>query len=434
MTNFKKKSGSPRCYETDIPAYLQNELSREQKLAFENHIAICASCAAETEQYRRLIGLLLQPLPAIPKRDLAPDILLKVQADGRSDFGGRTRAIASSPAFLRAAALFLCLVTAGVLFSVLHPRARSVAGPKYDQRVDAAIEWLCSAQEPDGHWDSSKWGAQKYFTPGITALAILAVLKQDPNAMGEQFAETIRRGLDYLLSLQNGEGRIGPLNSGTPYNQGIATLAMLEACDRQKNTGCKPAVERSLKYIQKTQLAAGGWGYPRVPDDSGNTSITVWQLLALLKAEAMGRTDVRPSIEKGMTWLDRVVDPDGTIGYNRPLNFPYGHETLTAAGALCFLTDKGRSVPTPHLVQVMKTLRNAARQKADVDYYRLYFITRALQAAGGEDPELITGLREALVACQTQNGVLAGSFEASDRWGSAGGRVYATAMAVLALK
>jgi hypothetical protein len=428
MTKFDPSPGGVCQREVDIPAYLQDELMPDQRLAFEEHMAICSSCAEETEQYRKLIGHLLQSQPAIPKRDLTCVILSRVQAGVRFNFRKRIWAMGSSPVFLRAAALLLCLVAAGVLFCVLRTRADL----KYEGRVvAAAIEWLGSTQELDGHWDAAKWGAQKNYTPGITALAILAFLKEDANALEGRRAEVIRRGLDYLLSLQNADGRIGPLNSGTPYNQGIATLALLEACSRQKNGRWEQSADRSLKYVQATQLASGGWGYPRTPGDSGNTSVTVWQLQALFKAEAMGRKDVRPSIEKGMRWLDNMVGPDGTIGYSRPQDFPYGNETLTAAGALCFLTDKSSS--SPRLVHVMQALRSAAQQKTDVDYYRLYFITHALQAAGGKDPELIAGLREALVACQTQSGVHAGSFEANDRWGSAGGRVYATAMAVLAL-
>ena len=138
-------------------------------------------------------------------------------------------------------------------------------------------------------------------------------------------------------------------------------------------------------------------------------------------------------IEKGMAWLGKVVDADGYVGYSRPGDFPYGSETLTAAGALCFLTDKGRSASSSRLAQVVRALKNTARRKTDVDYYRLYFVTHALRAAGNDDPELIAGLCSALVACQEQTGVHAGSFEAKDRWSSAGGRVYATAMAVLAL-
>ena len=290
MTDSEHVSGKRCPREVDIVAFLQDELTRGQKQTFEKHLATCSSCAKEIEQYRKLIGRLLTPLPAMPTRDLTPDILTRIPSTRRF------RVTIRSPVFLRAAALFLCFVAAAALVCVLRPHPKAVAaGATYDRRIDAALEWLSSAQETDGRWDAAKWGAQKNYTPGITALAILAFLKRDARALEGPRAASIRGALNYLMSLQTADGRIGPVNSGTPYNQGLATLALLEACSRRTDPAWEQAASRSLKYIETTQLSSGGWGYPRTPGDSGNTSITVWQLQTLLKAESMGRSDVRPS-------------------------------------------------------------------------------------------------------------------------------------------
>ena len=425
MKSAEQSSDWPCPFEAEIPAYLQDELSAGERLAYEAHAATCTSCADNIIKYRQLVRLLREPLTEEPVRDLAPDILARIQPVNRD------RSFFLQPAFLRVAAVFVCIVVAGTLVRVLRPQPLSQAS--HDPRIDAALHWLHSTQQPEGCWDAARWGAQKNYAPGITGLAILAFLKHDAGALNGPHAEAIRRGLDYLVRQQNAEGRIGILCSGTPYNEGMGTLALLEACTRQKNAQWEQTAERGLKYIRNAQLASGGWGYPRTPGDSGNTSVTVWQLQALFKAEAMGRSDVRATVAKGMAWLDKVVDPDGTVGYSRPRDFPNGHETLTAAGALCFLTDKGRSGYSSRLVQTMQALRDAARQTADVDYYRLYFMTQALMSADHSDEELVTKLRETVLSCQAQTGADAGSFEAMDRWSKAGGRVYATAMAVLAL-
>ena len=118
--------------EVDIVAFLQDELTRGPKQTFEKHLATCSSCAQEIEQYRKLIGRLLTPLSAMPTRDLTPDILTRIP----STF--RFRVIVRSPAFLRAAALFLCFVAAAALVCVLRPHPKTVAaGAKYDQRIDS---------------------------------------------------------------------------------------------------------------------------------------------------------------------------------------------------------------------------------------------------------------------------------------------------------
>ena len=405
--------------ELDIPSFLQDEMSDAEREAFVAHLAGCPICAAETARYRDLINGLHRPLPAEDSRDLAPLILARLSANHRVHF----------PILLRAAALFLCLVTAGALIVVLRPRAET----RYDRRADSAVAWLCSAQDADGHWDAKRWGAQKNYTPGITGLAVLALLKQDANALNGPRANVLRSALDYLIRQQNADGRIGAVHSGTPYNQGIATLALLEAHSRQPDARWGKAVEKSLAYIRSTQQPSGGWGYPRAPVDANNTSITVWQLQALLRASAMGYREVQPSLEKGLAWLNSVVDTKGRIGYSRPSDFPYGHETLTAAGAFCFLSDKSSAPPSPHLPRILQALRDAASHQSGVDYYRLYFMTQALAAAGGADTDLAMKLRNALILCQSHTGDQPGSFETTDRWSSAGGRVYATAMAVLAL-
>ncbi len=404
---------------SDLPAFLQGELSQDARASLEQHLKNCPACRAAAESHRRTIEMLGRPLPPVESQDLAPAILERVQAGNRS----------LRPVFLRAAALVLGLVGVGALVGLVVPRL----GTRADPRVTAAAVWLRTTQEPDGHWDTFKWGAQKNYAPGIAALAVLALLKQDENALDGPNGDAIRRGLDYLLGQQNPEGRIGALNSGTPYNQGLATLAFLEACARANDTRWKQAATLALTYIRTNQQPSGGWGYPREATDSCNTSITVWQLQALIKADSMGQYGMQPSIEKGLAWLDSAVDEKGRVGYAHANDFPYGYETLTAAGAVCFLNNKYRRTSSARLPRILEALRDAARQTSDVDYYRLYFMTQALSASGGSDTELAAKLRDSLRLCQAGTGEHVGSFETQDRWSSAGGRVYATAMAVLAL-
>ncbi len=70
-----------------------------------------------------------------------------------------------------------------------------------------------------------------------------------------------------------------------------------------------------------------------------------------------------------------------------------------------------------------------------VDYCYWFFGTEALRRVGGE-PQRAWGeaLVGALVDSQRADGAAAGSWDPVDPWGANGGRVYATAMAVLALQ
>ena len=53
-------------YSLQLSAYHDGELPRQQREALEQHVAECAACAAELEQYRRLSALLAAaPLPRL---------------------------------------------------------------------------------------------------------------------------------------------------------------------------------------------------------------------------------------------------------------------------------------------------------------------------------------------------------------------------------
>ena len=102
-------------YASDLPAFLQGELSQEARASLEQHLKDCPACRAAAESHRRTIETLRRPLPPVESRDLAPAILERVQAGNR----GRR------PVFLRAAALVIGLVGAGALIGLIVDVAES---------------------------------------------------------------------------------------------------------------------------------------------------------------------------------------------------------------------------------------------------------------------------------------------------------------------
>ncbi len=442
--NKLSQPASPACrYEEGIPAYLQGELTPKERRDFEQHLPSCSSCPARMQEYRRLIQVLQSPLPPVPERDLAPDVLARIPAAAWGRSQNRWSTTAALALGIAAAILFAVLV--GAIFQIeksRHDRQVNISPAEElpqpagssDYLIAGALDWLRATQEPDGYWEAAKHGAQKNYTPGITALAALAFLNCAPDAFHSQYAENLNRSLNYLLSLQDAQGQIGPLCSGTPYNQGMATLALLEAYSRQKNDDWKPVLDRAVRYIQSTQRPAGGWGYPRESGHSMNTSITAWQLLALLKAETLG-WPVQANVDKGLAWLKSMVDQDGRIGYSRVNEYPYGYATLTAAGALCLLSASHPTEASPQMDRILQTLFQAVEQKKNIDYYQSYFMVRALRATGDTAAEdLIDRIQKPLTVCQARSGAYAGSYEPNDQWSKAGGRIYATAMAALSLQ
>jgi hypothetical protein len=302
-----------------------------------------------------------------------------------------------------------------------------------DVAIERALAWLAGSQEPDGHWEAQKWGAQSAYTVGVTALSLLAFFAPADGA--EAHRAEIERGLAYLVGAQDASGRFGPACTGSLYNHALATLALLEADAQYGRAEWKPARRRALAFIGANQRASGGWAYERAPDRAANTSLTVWQLLALTRASGQGYADAQPWIEHGLVWLRAAVDGSGRAGYRQPGDFRNGYETMTAAAACC-LSRTGARAGDGELARRMIALLRAELEAGpgDSDYYRTYFTAQALRA---DDPETaesaLASVVEDLLQRQSNAADRAGSWDPSDRWGMAGGRVYATALAVMTL-
>ena len=52
--------------------------------------------------------------------------------------------------------------------------AAATAVPRLSWADAGSPAYLAAAQEPSGGWDAARWGAQKNYSPGVTALALLA--------------------------------------------------------------------------------------------------------------------------------------------------------------------------------------------------------------------------------------------------------------------
>ncbi|MFC1672027.1 prenyltransferase/squalene oxidase repeat-containing protein, partial [Planctomycetota bacterium] len=357
------------------------------------------------------------------ERDLTDDILAKIpQESWRPPVFNWVFAV-------RMAACFVLAVAGGLL--ALHlttaPDPAPIQVVEKAEAVDQALAWLSGSQEPDGSWHAKKWGGHKDYNIGLTGLAVLAFLSGDNKPLDGTHTNAIGNGIKYLISQQSRDGRFGPPVSGSMYNHGIATVALLEAYGLIKDDRLKQPADAALTYIIDAQKSSGGWGYRKGTLSPPNTSISIWQIHALLIAKAMGWNDAGEQAAKGLAWLEGVVDEKGMVGYEKAGDFPYGSQALTAMGA-SYLVVGADPKSLPDGVRM-------AAQGEEIDFYRWYFLTYALRAVEEirSDP-LEIRLHQALAEQQVKTGPDAGSWEPSDQWGAAGGRVYSTALAVLSLE
>jgi len=430
-------TGSQVCrWLEEVPGYVLGEMTARQKAEFEKHLASCPVCRKAVDSAVATVGR----LRSMPAEACSPDLVAKVMAALPAGQCAESRSVMPLRMFLRVAAsiaVITCAVyvlfRAGEEKRALGPAVAAVPRAAASVHRDA-MDWLCSAQKVDGSWPAGG-GTQEQYSVGVSALALLALMEDGRGAVNGSAGVAVRRGLGRLVELQDREGLVGPRFSGTPYNHGLAAFALCNACLLESNTTWRVAADKAIDLIRETQDPAGGWGYLGASPGAVNTSISIWPLLALMRAEELGMQGLRPAIDRGLTWLATTINKDGFMGYERVNNAPAGFNTLTAAGAACLLRDHGRSGAMAARAMLPAIQGVAGQVGQTLDFYRTFFVAEALSLAPGATSDRIrSSIREELIALQNRTGPAAGSWSAGDRWGPVGGPVYATALASLSLR
>ena len=303
--------------------------------------------------------------------------------------------------------------------------------------VERGLAWLALHQAADGSWrfdlsDCRCDGACSHpgtigSTTAATGLALLPFLGAGITQNGGPYQETVARGLYYLLGRMRSTARGGDLCEGTMYGQGTATLALAEAYGMTRDDLLARPLADAVRFIVTAQDAyGGGWRY--LPGQSGDTTVTAWQLAAL-KSAALGGIEVpSPTIDGIRRFLDRVQARGGeAYGYlgSQP------QACTSAIGLFCRLhtawedrqrLDRGLAVlarpgPAPEAI-----------------YLNFYLAQALLQADHAAWPRWNARNRDLLVAGQAAFGHEQGSWFFTDRETAPGGRLAHTALALLTLE
>ncbi len=161
---------------------------------------------------------------------------------------------------------------------------------KTEDAVLAALRWLREHQNPDGSW------GEPPIQTSMTGLALLCFLGHGEDDLSEEFGETVRKAIIWLISRQDDDGfftKVGPVppEGKWVYQHGIATYAMAEAYGVTGLEDLRPVVAKAVRRICEGQTPEGGWyyAYQKVLKDGspwrgGDTSISGWQIQALTAA------------------------------------------------------------------------------------------------------------------------------------------------------
>jgi len=359
-------------------------------------------------------------------------------------------------------------------------RARGGGGGT-EAAVIAGLRWLARHQDKDGHWSTDKFDAHcpssskcsgagsRNHDVGLTGLSLLAFLGAGylPNAKYAfkdpfddkriiRFADTVRNGLRWLKEKQDPDGCFPKQDGEFMYDHAIATLAMAEASWLTMSPLYRGSAQRGITFLVKAQNPGYAWRYSVRPGDN-DTSVTGWAVMALKSAELSGLQFDHNAYAGASKWLERATNTRGVVGYESPgdagsiivgVNEKWRpHPAMTAVGLLIkiYVTKTKDAWMKVAANTIIKDTPVYDVNNKTVDYYYWYYAALALfQYDAPNGPAWKTfnqHMKSALVPYQVgyrkmdQKVCANGSWNSEvDKWGSIGGRVYATAINVLTLE
>ncbi len=337
-----------------------------------------------------------------------------------------------------------------------------------ENAVALALEWLARHQLNDGSWNfdhrigegqadrrsphPGSGSAAKY---GATAIALLPFLGAGNTHLEGQYADVVRKGVEFLKSNKN-RGRLGlsfSENQGTMYSHGLATLVLTELYAMTGDSSLSSDAQDAVNYIVAAQdPVGGGWRYNF--QESGDTSVVGWQLMALKSADMGGLTVPADTIRGVRRFLESVASESGAAyGYVKPVTPGTTRPGMTAVGLLCQMymgwTRENGSLQSgveilsrrgPKIGDWKPDMQLSENDKTDFrcDMYYNYYATQVMRHFGGDDwTKWNLEMREFLVATQAQKGQARGSWwfnDADDLGTRIGGRLYCTSMATMTLE
>ncbi len=320
-----------------------------------------------------------------------------------------------------------------------------------EKAVENGLNWLIRHQRDDGGW-SLDVRAECRTPPGCpedvhaesdtaaTGLALLPFLGAGHiHTQPSRYQEQVRRGVDWLLSHQDKDGRLflGGMPISGMYSHAIASMALCEAWAISKDPRLQEPAQRAIQYIGQSQNKDdGGWRY--APGMEGDTSVFGWQMFALRSAR-LGGLNVPKNVLRGCAhYLDEAAADKHrtTYGYlpGRPPS-----PVMTAEALLCrqYL---GWPRDLPALVHGVSGVWKDLQESNDRNIYYWYYATQLLHNMQNKAwKQWNVKVRDGLVSMQVagigcDRGSWSPIFPQPDRWGTKGGRLFQTSLSILTLE
>ncbi|MEM9346116.1 MAG: hypothetical protein AAGB26_05825 [Planctomycetota bacterium] len=310
-----------------------------------------------------------------------------------------------------------------------------------ERAIAMGLDWLTKHQEPDGHWDMAKHGSSKDYNTAGAGLALLCYYgwgikhgQFGDTGKHPEHTEAVTKALNWLIVQQKEDGDLRGAKSGhAMYCHGIASIALCEAYALTEDPAIREAATLAIRFIINAQHHAGGWRYN--PGQTGDLSVTSWQLMALHSASMAGIEVPEEAFEKARGFLDAVAfgKHGGRYGYTGPSG---GGPAMTPTGM--FLRQLDLEPPDqPRMIESARYMQANMLKPGKRRFYYEYYGTLALyQHQGPIWQEWNENMKQAYIGSQVSAGEQAGSWDPNldANFAKRGGRLTTTTLAILSLE
>ncbi len=302
--------------------------------------------------------------------------------------------------------------------------------PELTSAVTRGLSWLSKVQNQDGSFGSGRYGR----SVAMTSLACLAFMA-DGNLPGRgPYGESVRRGLEYVLSHCTPSGLVADdATNGPMYGHGFATLFLGEVYGMTSGGGddvlsdrLHVALVQAVNLIEQTQNDQGGWRYNPVPYDA-DVSVTICQIMALRSARNAGLDVSKETIDRAVTYVRQCQNPDGGFKYQLESGASAWPRSAAGVASLYYAGIYEDDAIDRGIRYLLGTAMPGSPTVSKAHYhYGHYYAVQAMYLAGGEPwARWWPAIRREMLAEQAADGSWDDRSVGSD---------YATAMSLIILQ
>lgn len=265
----------------------------------------------------------------------------------------------------------------------------SLRADEVDDTVRKGLDYLVSQQNRQGYWTAN----EGQYRVAMTALAGTALLAEGSTATTGRYAAAIGNATDYLLSMSRPNGLIGFRDDyHYTYGHGFSMLFLSQVFGEEEDLNRREQIRevlvKAVQFSADAQTSRGGWGYVSAREgagfDEGSTCIT--QVQGLRACRNAGIPVSAEIIDRARKYIEDCTTVNGGVNYS--INGGGERPAITAA-ALAAMFNAGE-YDTP-LTKKMRDYCNnniwpkrSVAQRAAHWHYTHFYYSQVIYREGGQ--------------------------------------------------